>query len=173
VGSDDVDGEQWLELVRSFGGARDLSVAGELAADILCALRPADGGHTADTTVLPTLRNLRVRMPKPIDGPFRDAALSFFTSRRLSGRPIELEFLCHICNTNFTRQQELKAHLVDKHAYRIVCSHCVDDDFERKPGSDHLFRDHLESKHLKSRATTKSFQIPFPHLTVSLTGTVL
>jgi len=47
---DDVDGEQWLELVRSFGGARDFRVAGELTTDILCALGPADGGHT---TVLP------------------------------------------------------------------------------------------------------------------------
>jgi hypothetical protein len=144
TGRDDVDGVLWLDLVRSFRGAKDLLVAGELATDILCALRPVDGGYTA---VLPTLRNLRVRTPESIDGPFRDAALSFFTSRRLSGCPVDLEFLCHICSTSFTRQRELKAHLVDMHAYRIVCSHCVDGDFEPKPGSDHLFRDHLESKH--------------------------
>ena len=52
-GQDDVDGEQWLQLVRSFGGARTLSIAGELSTGILCALRPVDEGYTTDTTVLP------------------------------------------------------------------------------------------------------------------------
>jgi hypothetical protein len=41
---DDVDGEQWLQLVRSFGGAGALSISGERAAGLLCALRPAEEG---------------------------------------------------------------------------------------------------------------------------------
>jgi hypothetical protein len=179
-GEDDVDIGQWLELLRSFGGARDFSVAGELATDILCALRPADGGHTTDVTALPSLRNLRVRTPKPLDGPFQDAALSFITSRRLSGRAVKLEFLCHICNTSFTRQQELKSHLIDKHAYRIVCSYCVDGDFELKPGSDHLFRDHLEIEHPEVVRNDEVFSNPFStldglinrHSSLSALGTV-
>jgi hypothetical protein len=161
-GQNDVDGEQWLGLLHSFGSVRDLYVAGELAAEILCALCPADGGHTANTTALPTLRCLRVRTSKSTGGPFRDAALSFFTSRRLSGRPVELEFLCHICDTCFKRQEELRAHLIDKHAHRIVCSYC--DDFERKPGNDHLFRDHLESKHPDIARKDELFSNPFSTL---------
>jgi hypothetical protein len=62
-GQDNVDGEQFLQLVRSFAGARSLSIAGELTTSILCALRPSDEGYTSDTTVLPSLRNIRVRKP--------------------------------------------------------------------------------------------------------------
>ncbi|KAH9020824.1 hypothetical protein EDB84DRAFT_1581002 [Lactarius hengduanensis] len=60
-GQDGADGEQWLELVRSFGGARDFRVAGVHATDILCALRAAAGGHTTDTAMLTALCNLRVQ----------------------------------------------------------------------------------------------------------------
>jgi len=141
---DDVDGEQWLELVRSFGGARDFWVAGGLTTDILCALRPAEGEHTTYSTVLPALRNLRVQKPMAIDEPLWDAAQSFITSRRLSSHPVELQVLCHICNTSFTQQQELKSHLVGKHAYRTVCSYCGD--FECTPGHNR-FPGHLRSKH--------------------------
>jgi len=144
-GQDDVDGEQWLELIRAFGGARDFRVAGELIADILCALGPVDGGHATDSTVLRDLRHLRVENPMAVDEPSWDAAQSYITSRRLSGRPVELQALCHICNTSFTQQQELRTHLVDKHAYRIVCSYCGD--FECKPVRNRPFREHLKSKH--------------------------
>jgi hypothetical protein len=163
-GQNDVDSEKRLQLLRSFSGARDLSIAGELATHILCALRPADGdgGHTTDTILLPSLRNLRVQPPEQIVGPFRDAALSIITSRRLSGRPIDLEFLCHVCNTSFARQPELKTHLVGKHAYRIVCSYC--DDFELKAGNDHMFRDHLESEHLEVARNDEVFSNPFSTL---------
>jgi hypothetical protein len=146
----DVDGEHWRGLVGSFGGARNMAwVAGEPTTDILRALSRADGGHTSDTTVLPSLRNLRVIMPVQIDeqflGPFWDSAQSFITSRRLSGRPVELHLLCSLCDTSFTRQEGLKIHLVDKHAHRIVCSYCGD--FDCEPGHRDLFREHLRSKH--------------------------
>ena len=160
----DVDSEQWPELLRPFGGAKDLSVAGELAADILGALRPADEGGTTDTTLLPSLHNLRVRTPKLIDGPFRDAALSFITSRQLSGRPVDLQFLCHICHTGYTRQQELKSHLEYKHAYQVVCSYCGD--FDRRPGYDHLFRDHIKNEHPEVAHSDELFSNPFSTLSL-------
>jgi hypothetical protein len=84
-GQDEVGGEQWLELVRSFGGARNLWVAGKYTTDILCALRSADEGHTTDLTVLPALRNHCVQNPMPVDGSFCDAAQSLITSRGFSG----------------------------------------------------------------------------------------
>ena len=49
-GEDDVDDEQWLELIRAFDGAEDFRVVGELATDILRALHSANREHT---TVLP------------------------------------------------------------------------------------------------------------------------
>jgi hypothetical protein len=128
-GQNDVDGERWLEILRSLGGARDLSVAGEVATHVLCALRPAngDGGHTTDTILLPSLRNLRVQPPEQIDGPFRDAALSIITSRRLSGRPMTWNFIMpRLQYPFFARSQDSISHLAHKHAYRMMCSHCND-----------------------------------------------
>src|SRR6266702_4253766 len=170
-GRDDMNGEQWPELIRAFSGAKDFRVAGVHVTDILCALRPADGGHTTDTTVLPSLRNLRVQEPMPIDGPLWDAAQSFITSRQLSGRPVELyvsQFLCHICNTGFTRRQELQRHLVVKHAYRVVCSYCGV--FEWSQARIYQFREHLASKHpevahtdtLISNPALQSFSSSYP-----------
>ncbi|KAH9041408.1 hypothetical protein EDB84DRAFT_1474233 [Lactarius hengduanensis] len=145
-GQDGVDGEQWLGLVRAFGGAKDLRVAGVHVEDILCALRPADGEHTTDTAVLPALCNLHVQK---LNLPLWDIVRSFTTSRRLSGRPVQAftkgYYSCHICYSDFTKRRELKIHLIGRHAYRRMCSHCSD--FERTPGHSHLFREHLENKH--------------------------
>jgi hypothetical protein len=122
----DVDGEKWLQLVRSFRGAGALSIAGEFTTGILCALRLlGDEGSTVDIALLPSLRNLRVGRPGPLDRPFWDATQSLITSRRLSNRPVKLQFVCPDCNTGFT-SQGLKEHLVSLHAYEIVCSYCGD-----------------------------------------------
>ena len=75
-----VGGEQWPELIRAFMSAKDFRAAGLHVTDILHALHPANGGHTTDTIVLPTLRNLHVQDPMPIIGPSWDAMWSFMTS---------------------------------------------------------------------------------------------
>ncbi|KAH9047231.1 hypothetical protein EDB84DRAFT_525790 [Lactarius hengduanensis] len=142
---DDLDGEQWLGLVRPFGGARDFRVAGELATDILCALGLADGGHT---TVLPALRHIRVEEPMAMNERSWDALQTFITSRSLSGRPVQVDapsYQCHICHSSFKQQEALKNHLGVKHAYRIVCSYCGN--FKWLPGYNNRFREHLERKH--------------------------
>jgi hypothetical protein len=147
-GQGDVDGEQWLQLVRSFGGARTLSIAGELSTGILCAMRPADDGHTADIVVLLALRDLRVPMPRLLDLPFWDAAHSLITLRGLSFQSTdsdsELRVECHICNTGYT-QQKLREHLVARHAYDIICSYCGD--FQFTLTYIHRFQEHLRRKH--------------------------
>ena len=136
-------GGQWLELVRSFAGARNLLVAGELTTDLLCALCPTDEEHTADTIVLPALRHLRVQNPIPtIDGPFWDTTQLLIDSRHLS---VELELLCHICKTRFSEQDELRRHLVLTHEYQMVCSYCGD--FQCKLGYTQVFREHLNTNH--------------------------
>ena len=145
----DVDGEQWLRLIRAFGGAKHFHVAGVHVTDILCALRAADGGHTTDTTVLPALRNLRVEEPLTMHGPSWNAVQSFIALRSLSGRPVQVyarEYWCHICYAGFTEPKDLKIHPVNEHAYRTLCSHCGA--FEWSPGSyDYIFRVHLNCKH--------------------------
>ncbi|KAH9066855.1 hypothetical protein EDB87DRAFT_1588593 [Lactarius vividus] len=83
-GQDDMNREQWLELIRGFGGAEDFRVTGELATDILRALHPADREHT---TILPSLRTLGVL------GPMRRSfweAVEAFTSRRPSDHLVEV-----------------------------------------------------------------------------------
>ena len=88
---DDVDEEQWLRLICAFDGAKDFRVSGELATDILRALRLADEGHK---TVLPALRNLHVRGHTPMLEPsLRDSAESFVTQRRLSSHPVQIYYL--------------------------------------------------------------------------------
>ena len=144
-GKDDVNGEQWLQLVRSFGGAKTLSIASEFATGLLCSLRPADEGNATDTTILISLCNLRVKQPVPLDWPFWDAANSLFTSRRLSGHPIELLFVCPDCNTTGFTSHGLKEHLVSQHACKIVCSYCSD--FQFTGAYIHQFQEHLGLKH--------------------------
>jgi hypothetical protein len=146
----DLDGAQWLQIVRSFGGASTLSISGETTIGILCALRPVDEANTTDTVVLPALRNLRVQKPMFLPSPFWDASQSLIqaliSSRRLSFQPIdsEMQDLCHICDTGFT-PQKLKEHLVALHAYKIVCLYCGDFQFTLAyiPG----FQEHLRRKH--------------------------
>ncbi|KAH9056998.1 hypothetical protein EDB87DRAFT_1146186 [Lactarius vividus] len=155
---DDVDGEQWLELVRSFGGATDFRVAGVRAMDILCALRLADGEHVTDVIVLTAMRNIRVQAS---DTPLFDAARIFTTSRQRSGRPVQMELSCTICGDNFEYPVSLRRHLVDQHAYRLMCSYC--DDFEFTPKHrDHLvFREHLKSKHPQVARNNSRILDPF------------
>ncbi|KAI9429123.1 hypothetical protein BJY52DRAFT_1345525, partial [Lactarius psammicola] len=122
-GQDDVDDEQWLELIRAFGSTTDFRVAGELTTDVLCALGPTGGGHT---TVLPSLRHLHVEDPSAMKGPSWDALELFVTSRLLSDRPVQVNILhqCHICRASFRQQPAMQRHLMELHAYRISCSYC-------------------------------------------------
>ena len=145
---DEVDDEQWLQLIRSFGGTRTLSIAGEFTTRILCALQPADEGNTNKTTVLPALRHLRVRKPGTLDWPFWDAAQTLVSSRRLSGHPKELWFECPNCDDPGFTSYGLKEHLLARHAYTIVCSYC--DDFQFLLENIHQFLEHLRSKHLEA-----------------------
>ena len=141
----DVDDEQWLQLIRSFGGTRTLSIAGKFTTRILCVLQPADEGYTSNTTVLPALRNLRVRKPGTLDWPFWNGAQTLITSRGLSGHPKELWFECPHCDDPGFMSHGLKEHLLARHSYRIVCSYCDDSRFTL--ANIHPFQEHLRSEH--------------------------
>jgi hypothetical protein len=161
-GQADVGGDHWAGLIRVFGCATSFWVAGMHATDILCILRPGGGGHTTDITVLPTLRSLHVDKHMAMGSPLWHALQSFIISR---SRPFRvdasvLSYQCHVCRLGwFKEQQILKRHLRDKHAYRIVCSYC--DDFKFTPKNDHLFREHLESKHSEVAWNDRVLSDPF------------
>ena len=143
----DVDGEQWVDLLRSFkfGAGESFWVDGELTADILCALGPANEGNTA---ILPSLRHVRVQKPIAMDGPSWNSVQSFITSRSISGRPVQVSapsYECHFCRFSFKEQYYLKCHLRDWHRYQILCSYCGE--FECTPGQWYLFQEHLKSGH--------------------------
>ena len=80
-----MDDEQWPRLLRAFHGAKDFDVAGELATDVLSALRLPE----EHKIVHPTLQILYVE-PMAISGPLRDSAKSFDTQRRLSSHPVRI-----------------------------------------------------------------------------------
>jgi hypothetical protein len=145
-GQDDVAGEPWLELVRSFNGARNFRVADKITTGILCALGRVDGGRTS---VLPALCHLRLENPLEITELSWDDLLSFVNSRSLSGRPVQVNVplsQCHICRASFRQQKKLDRHREEEHAYyRTMCSHCGS--FEWTPGHNDLFREHLEIEH--------------------------
>ena len=146
-GQGGVYGEQWLDLLRSFkfSGAKNVWVASDLTADILCVLGPANEGNTH---MLPSLRHISVQKPMTMDGPSWEPLQSFISKRSIRGRPVEINapsYQCHICHSSFKRQQELKRHLRDEYGYEILCLYCGE--FECRPGRNGLFREHLESKH--------------------------
>ena len=142
----DRNGEQWLDLVRSFkfSGANWFSVPNELTTDILCVLGPANEGNAA---MLPSLHRVVLKEPIAMHGPSWNSVQSFITSRSISGRPVEIyapSYQCHICKGSSETHQELKIHLRN-HGYQILCSYCGE--FECAPRQSNLFRSHLESKH--------------------------
>ena len=143
---DDVDGEQWLDLLLSFkfGAVEGLWVNGELTADILCPLGPA---NERNTSMLPSLRQVILQKPIAMYGPSWDSVQSFLTARWISGRPVEVNvpsYQCHICHGSF-EDHELKRHLRDKHGHQMVCSYC--NDFKCTTGHFKLFLKHLRHKH--------------------------
>jgi hypothetical protein len=145
---DDVGGEQWPDLIRTFSGAKDFRVASGLVPQIVLRALGQAGGDPA--IVLPELRHLHLMDPLTMNEPSWDTLLSFITSRSRSGCPVQVNVpihQCHICHACFREEWVLKCHTVDEHAYRLVCSLCGD--FECMPRYGHLFRDHLQRRHFK------------------------
>ncbi|KAH9081474.1 hypothetical protein EDB83DRAFT_549115 [Lactarius deliciosus] len=85
----DVDGEQWMELIRLFNGTERFHLVTELATDILHALQTE--GELAPG-VLYSLKHVYMQVPEPHGESLPTAAKSFATSRRRSGRPVKVEY---------------------------------------------------------------------------------
>ena len=90
-GGDGTTVENWLELIRWFGGAGRLHVAGdsELMADILRALRPLRHRFGEFTSgALPALTNIYVIGPRSMSGLLQDIVQSITALRKFSNNPI-------------------------------------------------------------------------------------
>jgi len=135
---DDMDGEQWPELIRSFDGAKDFRVAGELATVILRALCQADGERTA---ILPALRDLCVPELRSAYGRLWEAASSFIASRWTSGTSVHVsppstvfpvvcrneemsgirrQYFCGLCSSSFAERQGLSWHNSNNHTPEVA-----------------------------------------------------
>ena len=146
---DDMDGEQWVRLILAFRSAEDFRLAGELATDILGALRPVDEEHK---TILPALRSLHVEEPLTMFGPFLDTIKSIITQRQLTPLPVKLyysksRYPCQICCIGFGHWQDLIKHFEVKHPQENMCPFCGIFRWTRE--TSYLFRNHLRSEHPK------------------------
>jgi len=123
---DDMNGDEWPELIRSFSGAKDFRVHGELATTMLRALSQADGEHIS---ILRSLHELCVAELRSVYGDLWEATKSFIASRwpssgsvppqsttfpvycrneGMSGTP--RRYFCTFCNSSFAEQQYLTWH---------------------------------------------------------------
>ena len=150
-GTDDVDREQWAEIIRTFNCAGVFRAAGTLAAVILRTLSLA----ARDPNMLPALHTLHVPKLRPENHvAFKKAAESFATTRRLSGLPVEVyppnldakrEYSCEDCGVSFKQLQGLKRHHKDRHRSRNMCPHCGI--FRWSAGRKYAFLNHLITEH--------------------------
>ena len=86
VWQEDIESNQWLELLRPFTTVKDLHMSQELAVRITPALRVLDAGEGV-IEVLPALRSVFLEEPLPL-GPVQDAIGRFVAARQLAGHPI-------------------------------------------------------------------------------------
>ncbi|KAH9052270.1 hypothetical protein EDB87DRAFT_1658983 [Lactarius vividus] len=135
---------EWQRLIHLPSGADGLPGG---MRDILCALGLTDDGE--HPTVSLAQRTLRPFSLEPVHGSLSElvefcTTMGWFSRRRVHVYHAR-EHSCKICRASFTKQEELKKHLVVWHAHRIVCPYCGDFDFT--PRYSDLFREHLASKH--------------------------
>jgi hypothetical protein len=82
----DMDGIEWLELLRPFTAVKDLFISEELALRVAPALEEA---ANAARRVLPALQNIFFEGLQPSDsGPFQDAIRPFVAARRRTSHPV-------------------------------------------------------------------------------------
>jgi hypothetical protein len=84
---DDIEGSQWLELLRPFTAVNDLYVSKKFVPRIVPALQELVGERA--TEALPALRTLFLREMHS-SGPVQEAIEQFVTARRLSSHPIDV-----------------------------------------------------------------------------------
>jgi len=87
LGQDNMDSNQWLELLRPFASVKSLYLSKKLAIRIAHALQDFAADRVTD--VLPALQNFFLKISDQ-SGPVKKALAQFITARRLSGHPVVL-----------------------------------------------------------------------------------
>ena len=82
---DDVEGTQWLNLLRPFVAVKNLYLSEEFVPRIAPALQELVGGRT--TEVLPTLENISLEGFQPL-GPLLEGMEKFLAARSLTSHPV-------------------------------------------------------------------------------------
>ncbi|KAN0138218.1 hypothetical protein V8E53_004107 [Lactarius tabidus] len=127
----DMDSARWPGLIRSFRGAKDFRVTGELATAILQAL-----GQERTIAMLPSLHDLCVPELRSAYGRLWEAASSFISSRwppsssRHVSQPLTVfpvacrndvmsgirqQYFCGLCSSSFAERQGLNFHNSNNH----------------------------------------------------------
>jgi hypothetical protein len=83
---EDIEGNQWLELLHPFTAVKDLHMSQEFVPRITAALRELVAGESV-SEVLPALRSVFLEEPLPL-GPVQEAIGQFVAARQLAGHPI-------------------------------------------------------------------------------------
>ena len=86
---DDIEGNQWLELLHPFTAVKDLYISWELELRIALALKELVGDSVVET--LPALQTLFLEEPpweSSSSGPVQEAIGQFVAARQLAGHPI-------------------------------------------------------------------------------------
>jgi hypothetical protein len=79
----------WAKLIRSFEAAKGVHIAGDISTEIVRTVQLLERWGPS---LLPVLTKLCVCEPGPRFPPLREAVVSLMVGRRLSGRPIEVEY---------------------------------------------------------------------------------
>ena len=93
---------KWLDVIKSFPGVKWVHVEGSLSMGIVRGLVLLN----RQPNVLPALHKLQIWPPAPRNWhtPLREAVVSFITARRLSGRPIAVEYKPISCSIDEHRR---------------------------------------------------------------------
>jgi hypothetical protein len=83
---EDIESNQWLELLHPFTAVKDLHMSQDIVPRITEALRELVAGESV-TEVLPALRSILLEEPLPL-GPVQEAIGQFVAARQLAGHPI-------------------------------------------------------------------------------------
>ena len=85
--SEDLENEQWLEVLRQFTAVKNLYLSKESTHSIAVALQEFIGSRI--TEILPNLQNIFVEELEPSEPHYKDIR-QFVTARQLSDRPIAI-----------------------------------------------------------------------------------
>jgi hypothetical protein len=100
---DDMEDNQWLELLRPFTSVKDLDLCEASVPFVAPVLQGLSGERV--TEVLPALQNLSLKGPQP-SGPVKKAIRKFIAARQLAGFPVTVHHRGRASNVELVSDSE-------------------------------------------------------------------